>query len=348
MTDKRPIEELNRDELSNIIVNELGEKPYRADQVIGWLERGARFDEMGNVPKSLRERLAGMFYVSTPQIVKKLTSDDGTVKYLMALDDGNVIETVVMKYRYGYSICLSTQVGCNMGCAFCASAIGGKIRNLTRSEITGQVLAAAHDLGVRISNVVLMGNGEPLDNYDNVLGFIRDAGANEHIGIGQRHISLSTCGLCDGIDRLAEENLQINLCISLHAPNDAVRSKIMPVNRRYPVQKVTDAARRYAKRTGRRVTFEYALIDGVNSSQYMARELADIARGWLCHVNLIPINYVKEHDFRPPNAKTVEAFAQTLKKNHVPVTIRRSLGSDISASCGQLRKGRQGDGSQNV
>ena len=292
---------------------------------------------MTNLSKAFRETLKESSFVSSPKIViKRKSKIDDTVKYLFELQDGNCIETVVMKYNHGLSICLSTQVGCLMGCRFCASTIDGKVRNLTAGEISDQIIFACKDLGERISNIVLMGIGEPFDNFDNVLTFLKNITHPGGLNIGWRHISLSTCGIVPGIKMLADMETQINLCISLHASDDETRNNIMPVNRKYPISELMEAARYYINKTKRRITFEYALIEGVNDSENHAKKLAKLLGGMLCHVNLIPVNHVEERQYR--KSRAVAQFCEKLQSLGINATVRRELGSDISASCGQLRR----------
>ena len=326
---------------------EHGEPKYRAKQIFPQLHKGLLPNEMTNIGKALRERLNGEFDAFFPVVERKLVSAlDGTVKYLFSLADGNCVESVVMKYSHGNTICISSQVGCRMGCKFCASTIGGRVRNLTSGELLGQVIAAQKDLGERISNIVMMGIGEPLDNYDNVIRFLKLVNREEGINIGYRHISLSTCGLVDKIERLAEENMPITLSISLHAPDDETRSAIMPVNNRWGVDALLDACRAYFAKTGRRISFEYTLIAGKNDSTANAQKLARVLNAKLrsrtdtmpIHVNLIPVNEVSETGFLRSGKDAVAAFAKTLEKNGIRATVRRKLGSDINASCGQLRR----------
>lgn len=319
---------------------ERGEPKYRAKQIFSWLNKGVEgFDGMTNISKATRAKLAEDAFVSTLKIREKYVSKiDKTTKYLFELPDGNCIESVVMYYKHGISICISSQVGCRMGCGFCASTIGGLYRSLTAAEILNQVIFAQKDIGERISNIVMMGIGEPLDNYDNVLTFLHNVNNPEGLNIGYRHISLSTCGVVDKIRALAEENLPITLSISLHAPNDEIRNSIMPINRKYPVNTLIAACRDYIAKTTRRISFEYSLISGVNDSQENARELAALLRGMLCHVNLIPVNKVAERGFHKGSRKEIEDFKDTLLSLGINATVRRELGSDISASCGQLRK----------
>lgn len=319
---------------------EMGEPRFRAKQVFEWLHRGVRsFDGMTNLSKATRAKLAEKSFISTLSIREKYISKlDGTIKYLFELQDGNCIESVVMRYKHGITICISSQVGCRMGCGFCASTIGGLYRNLTPGELLNQVIFAQEDVGERISNIVMMGIGEPLDNYGNVIKFLHNVNHPAGLNIGYRHISLSTCGLVDKIYELARENLPVTLSVSLHAPNDAIRSQIMPVNRRFPIAELMRACRAYIETTTRRISFEYALIAGVNDSLEQAEELARLVKGMLCHVNLIPVNKVEERQYEKSKAQTVRGFQQRLLDLGVNATVRRELGSDISASCGQLRK----------
>lgn len=318
----------------------IGEPKYRAKQVFTWLSRGVRsFDEMSDLPKKLRIALEESFLVTSPQPIRKQVSQtDGTVKYLWELSDGNAVETVVMSYQHGNTVCISTQVGCRQGCAFCASTIGGLVRNLEPSEMLDEVLFSQIDSGLPISNIVLMGIGEPLDNYDHVVKFLKLVNHPDGMNIGMRHISLSTCGLTDKIDKLAELNLQLTLSISLHAPDDETRSKLMPVNRGRGVDELMSACKRYFKRTGRRISFEYAMIDGVNDTAKHARLLAQKAKSCGAHVNLIPLNHVEEREFKPSTTENLKSFVKILEENEVNSTVRRRLGGDVDASCGQLRR----------
>ena len=318
----------------------LGEPKFRAGQVYTWLHRGARsFDEMTTLSTPLREKLAQNYALPSPTVARRLASKkDGTIKYLWRLTDGNCVESVLMRYHHGNTVCISSEVGCPMGCAFCASTLGGLVRRLTPSEMLDQVLFTQLDSGLPVSNIVLMGIGEPLDNYDTVLRFLALVNSPEGMNIGMRHISLSTCGVVDKIDRLAEENLQLTLSVSLHAPTDEVRSSIMPINRKYPVDTLLAACKRYFEKTGRRISFEYAMIRGVNDTPQMAQILIKKLRGIAAHVNLIPLNDVAESPLKPSLPETVRAFQQTLEQQGIPATVRRTLGSDINASCGQLRR----------
>ncbi len=316
----------------------LGEKKFRAAQVFSWLHKGAGFDEMANIPKPLRERLKGECALGGAKIIKHQESRDGTVKYLYELEDGERVEGVRMKYKHGVSLCVSTQAGCEMGCAFCASTIGGCARNLLPGEMLGEVLAAQRDCEERISNVVLMGSGEPMLNLTNVLKFIRLLSLPDGLNISLRSVSVSTCGLPEGIARLADSGLPVTLAISLHAPNDEIRQKLMPVAQRIPIEAVIKAARGYVRGTGRRVIFEYALIAGVNDETAHARELAGRLRGLQCHVNLIPLNALPESELKGAAPERISAFLQALTDLHISATQRRSLGADIDGACGQLRR----------
>ena len=317
-----------------------GEPAYRAGQLFSWFARGVTaFLEMTDLSAALKERLAQRYTVAPVSIEQKFVSAiDGTVKYLLRLGDGHVIESVAMRYKHGISVCISTEVGCPMGCRFCASTLGGKVRNLSAGEILGQAAAVQRDLGARISNIVLMGIGEPLDNYDNVVRFLRLVNHEKGMNIGFRHISLSTCGLADGIDRLAQERLPITLSVSLHAPDDETRNRIMPVNRRFNVARLLRSCRAYQQAAGRRISFEYILIDGVNDSDRHAELLAARLQGMMSHVNLIPANFVAESGLRKSPPARVRAFLERLGRLGVNATVRRELGGDIAASCGQLRK----------
>ena len=322
------------------IFKELNQPAFRAKQVFTWLHRGVRsYAEMSNLPKSLRETLESQYPIQAPQVVRRQESQkDGTIKYLWQLSDGNCVETVLMRYRYGNTVCISTEVGCRMGCAFCASTLGGLVRRLEPFEMLDQVLFTQVDSGLPISHIVLMGIGEPLDNFDNVMRFLELVNSPEGMNISMRHISLSTCGLVPKIEELAKRKLQLTLSISLHAPNDAVRDTIMPVNRAYPSQTLIDACRRYYEATSRRISFEYAMIDGVNDSEENARELLRRMKGLPCHFNLIPLNHVEESPLKPSSRAAVARFQKILEDGGIPATVRRTLGGDIDASCGQLRR----------
>ena len=318
----------------------MGEPSFRGKQVFTWLHRGITdFDEMMNIPKSLREKLRAEYYITVPTVARKQVSKlDGTIKYLWELQDGNCIETVLMSYHHGNTVCISSQVGCRMGCKFCASTLAGKVRDLTPSEMLDQVLFTQLDSGREISNIVLMGIGEPLDNFDEVMRFLENISSPEGVNIGMRNISLSTCGLVPKIDQLAEKKLQLTLSVSLHAPNNDIRSGMMPVNDAYPVEVLMQAVRRYQDTTGRRVSFEYSMVRGVNDSDACARQLANLIRGMGAHVNLIPINPVDGSPYSATDAANVRRFQQKLESLGVNATVRRRLGSEISAACGQLRR----------
>lgn len=321
-------------------IESIGEKKFRAAQIFSWLHKGvASYDEMTNISAALRDKLNETTYVSTLKIREKYVSKlDGTIKYLFELPDGNCIESVVMRYHHGFTICISSQVGCRMGCRFCASTIGGLYRSLTAGEILNQVIFAQKDIGERISNIVLMGIGEPLDNYDNVIKFLHNVNHEKGLNIGYRHITLSTCGVVPKIYDLAEENLPITLTISLHAPTDEIRNTIMPVNRKYKINELIKSCKSYVKATGRRISFEYSLISGVNDSEKDAKALARLILDVHGHVNLIPVNKVEEREYKKGTRAEIENFQKTLEGLGINATIRRELGSDISASCGQLRK----------
>ncbi len=330
-------------ELKSEIVN-LNLQTFRAQQIYQWLHvNGASsFDQMTNISKQLRDTLSNYFHIFNCEIEKKFVSQiDGTVKYLYRLNDGEYIEAVLMKYKYGYTLCISTQVGCKMGCEFCASGKGGFVRNLTPSEMLSQIHTAQNDMNVRVSHIVLMGMGEPLDNYKNVLKFLKLVSDSNGLNIGMRNITISTSGLVDRIYDLLSENLQLTLSVSLHAPNDRIRNSIMPINRKYPIDDLLSACRRYAQITSRRVSFEYAMINGLNDSAEDAKELSQKIEGIHCHVNLIPINNIKENNFRKSSTERLKKFLSVIRSNGINVTVRRSLGSDIDASCGQLRSRHQ-------
>lgn len=323
-------------------IEDLGEPRFRAKQIFVWLYRGvSSFDEMTDISKALRERLSEISTVSLIEVAEKYVSRlDETRKYLLKLDDGNYIESVLMKYHHGYTICVSSQVGCRMGCAFCASTIGGRVRNLTPSEIIGQVMVVQKDIGERISNIVMMGIGEPLDNFENVMKFLENVSHPDGLNIGHRHITVSTCGIADKIAHIAEMAPQITLSVSLHAANDETRSGIMPINRKFDIKTLISACIDYTKKTNRRISFEYTLIAGVNDNLKTAAQLANLLKGMLCHVNLIPVNSVSETGFQKTGKSQIEAFRLYLEKRGISATIRREMGSDINAACGQLRKNR--------
>ena len=316
----------------------MGQPSFRGKQVFTWLHKGVTsFDEMTNLPKDLRDKLKSEFTLTVPKVARKqMSKQDGTIKYLWELSDGNCIESVLMRYHHGNTVCISSQVGCRMGCAFCASTVAGKVRDLTPAEMLDQVLFTQLDSGLEISNIVLMGIGEPMDNLDTVLRFLELVNHPDGMNIGMRHISLSTCGVIPGIRRLANLGLQLTLSVSLHAPDSETRSKIMPVNRAYDVEKLFDACHDYFKKTGRRISFEYAMIDGVNDQDWQADLIAAKLKGMPGHVNLIPLNDVVESPFKP--SRRIAAFQKRLESHGITATVRRSLGGDIDASCGQLRR----------
>ena len=322
------------------VLKELGQPAFRAKQVYTWLHKGVRsYEEMTNLPKALRDTLAENYPINAPKVVRKQESQkDGTIKYLWQLSDSNCVETVLMRYHYGNTVCISSEVGCKMGCAFCASTLGGLVRKLEPYEMLDQVLFTQIDSGLPISHIVLMGIGEPLDNLQNVLRFLELVNSTDGMNISMRHISLSTCGLVPKIDELATHKLQISLAISLHGPNDEIRDKIMPVNKAYPIEVLLEACRRYYAATSRRIHFEYAMINGVNDSVENAKELLRRLKGLPAHVNLIPLNHVEESPLKPSTREAVMKFQKTLEDGGVTATVRRTLGSDIDASCGQLRR----------
>ena len=322
------------------VLKELGQPAFRSKQVFSWLHKGVKsYDEMSNLPKALREALAEKYPLHIPKVVRKQESQkDGTIKYLWELADGNCVETVLMRYHYGNTVCISTEVGCRMGCAFCASTIGGLVRKLEPCEILDQVLFTQVESGQPVSHIVLMGIGEPLDNFDNVMRFLELVNHPNGMNISMRHISLSTCGLVPMIDKLAEKKLQLSLAISLHGPNDEIRNKIMPVNKAYPIDELLAACHRYYEATSRRIHFEYAMIDGVNDREQDAKELIRRLKGLQAHVNMIPLNHVEESPLKPSSRQAVQRFQKLLEDAGIPATVRRTLGGDIDASCGQLRR----------
>ncbi|HAN20804.1 MAG: 23S rRNA (adenine(2503)-C(2))-methyltransferase [Clostridiales bacterium GWF2_36_10] len=325
-------------EIEEFVIS-IGEKSFRAKQIFSWLYKGADdFSRMSNLSKTFITKLKQNAEIKSIKIAKKYVSAlDGTIKYLFELDDGEKIETVFMRYQHGNTICLSTQAGCKMGCAFCASTINGYKRNLLPSEMILQIMACEKDSGEKVSNIVLMGIGEPLDNYENVVRFLRLVNHNDGLNIGMRHISLSTCGLVDKIDRLAKENFALTLSVSLHATDDAKRREIMPIANRWTIEQLLASCERYIKQTSRRISFEYALIAGVNDSFEDAHKLGRMLAGMLCHVNLIPVNTVAEKKYKKSEKNAIEAFTRAVETYKISVTVRRKLGSDIDASCGQLR-----------
>ena len=335
------IRDFELSELEEEMIN-LGEKKFRAKQIFAWLYRGVNsFDEMTDLSKDLIEKLKANYILECIFLDDFQTSKDGTVKYLFRLVDGHKVESVLMKYKFGYSVCISNQIGCKMGCTFCASAKIGFVRNLTPGEIVGQVLKIQEHSGEKVSNIVFMGIGEPFDNYDNVLKAIRLFNDPKALNIGARHMSVSTCGLVDGINKFADEKIQCNLCISLHSSRDEVRTEMMPINKRYSIAEVLDACREYIKKTNRRITFEYALVNGVNDNREDAIHLARLLHGILCHVNLIPVNKIKDGKYEKSSVEKMMKFRDTLNEKGIVATIRRELGSDISAACGQLVRDKQ-------
>lgn len=344
MTEKIDIASMTKAELCDYFKS-IGEPKFRAEQVFSWISKGASIDEMTNLSKALREKLRESCLDSLPTVEEKYVSKiDGTVKYLFKLYDGSCIESVLMKYNHGNTICISSQVGCRMGCKFCASTIGGRVRNLLPSELLGQVIVAEKDSGERISNIVMMGIGEPLDNYDNVIKFLKLVNAEGGLNIGYRHISLSTCGVVPGILKLAEEDFPLTLSISLHASNDEKRSEIMPVNNKWKISELLSACVSYYKRSGRRISFEYTLISGKNDSVADAEELGKLLKsafkgtGAPIHVNLIRVNEVKETGFKKGSAESIKLFSEKLSSFGIVATLRRKLGADVNAACGQLRR----------
>lgn len=338
--EKKDIRSFNYEEMQEWMVS-IGEKTFRGKQIYEWLhqKQAESFEEMSNLSKSLREKLSKEFRIAKTEVVEKLESKiDGTCKFLFRLDDGNVIESVLMKYKHGNSVCISSQVGCRMGCRFCASTLDGLSRNLEVSEMLGQIYAIQKISGERVSNVVVMGSGEPFDNYDNIVKFLHMLSDDKGLNISQRNITVSTCGIVDKIMELADEKLQITLAISLHAPNDEIRKELMPVANRYTMAQIYEACQYYFTQTGRRITFEYSLVEGVNDSETYANMLSDYLKGLNCHVNLIPVNPIKERNYKDTKRKYVENFKNVLEKNKINVTIRREMGRDINAACGQLRK----------
>ena len=336
---KQDIKSMTLEEMTKALKDQ-GLPAFRGKQVYTWLHKGARsFEEMTNLSKDLRAKLDAQYFITVPQVVRKQESKkDGTIKYLWRLGDGNCVETVLMRYHYGNTVCISSEVGCAMGCAFCASTLGGLVRRLTPAEMLDQVLFTQIDSGQSVSHIVLMGIGEPLDNFDTVTRFLELINSPAGMNISMRHISLSTCGLVPKIRQLAEKNLQLTLSVSLHAPTDEIRSRIMPVNKAYPVEELLSACRDYYARTNRRISFEYAMIYGVNDTLECADILLRRLKGLPAHVNLIPLNHVEESPLKPSTRAAVAAFQKRLEDGGVPATVRRSLGGDIDASCGQLRR----------
>ncbi|WP_368487697.1 23S rRNA (adenine(2503)-C(2))-methyltransferase RlmN [Clostridium sp. BJN0013] len=332
--------DFNIEELENWMKNN-AESKFRASQIMDWIYKKNQYDfnYMTNISKDVIGKLKKNFYMGIPELIEKQKSkSQDTFKFLYKFQDKNIIETVVMKYKHGNSICVSTQVGCRMGCKFCASTVNGMVRNLTSGEMLAQILKSQIEINERISNIVLMGSGEPLDNYDNVLKFLNMVNSKYSLNIGQRHITLSTCGIVPKIIQLADENLQITLAISLHSPDDLNRRDIMPIANKYSIEEIVDACKYYINKTGRRVSFEYALVKGVNDSLEFAESLIRLLRGLLCHVNLIPVNEIKENDFKKSSQNNIKKFYSKLVENKIETTIRREMGSDIDAACGQLRR----------
>ena len=336
MTD---IKSMTKDELKNLMT-ELGEKPFRAKQIYSWLHEHlvTSYDEMGNIPGKLKEKLKDYPIAALEMVDEQISAIDGTRKYLFRLSDGNVIESVLMRYKHGNSVCISSQVGCKMGCRFCASTIGGWTRNLLPSEMLDQIYRIQSITGERVSNVVVMGTGEPMDNYDNIVRFVHLLSDEDGLNISQRNITVSTCGIVPKIYELAKEKLQITLALSLHAPNDEIRRQTMPIANRYTIGEIIQACKYYFDKTGRRITFEYSMIRGVNDKEEHAKELAGRLSGLNCHINLIPLNEVKERNCYRSTKEDIEKFKSILEKYRKTVTIRREMGSDIDAACGQLRK----------
>ena len=339
-TDKVDIKSMNLDELTDFVVR-LGEKKFRAKQIYEWLhiKHVGQFGQMSNISKSFIKTLEDVAYITNLRKVEvQISKIDGTRKFLFALSDGNVIESVLMKYKHGNSVCISSQVGCRMGCRFCASTLDGLVRGLLPSEMLDQIYSIGDDIGERISNIVVMGTGEPMDNYDNLLKFIELLTDKNGLNISQRNITVSTCGIVPRMRQLADEKLSITLALSLHASNQAKRQKLMPIANAYDISEVIDACKYYFEKTGRRVTFEYSLVGGVNDSDEDARELSELVKGMNCHINLIPVNPIKERDYVQSNAQVIASFKNKLEKNGINVTIRREMGRDIDGACGQLRK----------
>ena len=339
-TDKVDIKSMNLDELTDFVVR-LGEKKFRAKQIYEWLhiKHVGQFEQMSNISKSFIKTLEDVAYITNLRKVEvQISKIDGTRKFLFALSDGNVIESVLMKYKHGNSVCISSQVGCRMGCRFCASTLDGLVRGLLPSEMLDQIYSIGDDIGERISNIVVMGTGEPMDNYDNLLKFIELLTDKNGLNISQRNITVSTCGIVPRMRQLADEKLSITLALSLHASNQAKRQKLMPIANAYDISEVIDACKYYFEKTGRRVTFEYSLVGGVNDSDEDARELSELVKGMNCHINLIPVNPIKERDYLQSNAQVIASFKNKLEKNGINVTIRREMGRDIDGACGQLRK----------
>ncbi|MEY8337202.1 23S rRNA (adenine(2503)-C(2))-methyltransferase RlmN [Lachnospiraceae bacterium 62-35] len=341
MNEKKDIKSFTIEELKQEVKEALGDKPFRGTQLYQWIHRrlSGSFEEMTNLPKAMREKLEeGYSLTSLKKLEVRESAIDGTRKYLFGLEDGNVIESVWMKYKHGNSVCISSQAGCRMGCRFCASTLEGLERNLLPSEMLDQIYQIRKDTGERISNVVVMGSGEPMDNYDNLVRFIHLLISEDGMNISQRNLTISTCGIVPGIRRLAEEGLAVTLALSLHAPNDKVRQTLMPIAKVYPLSEVMEACREYFRKTGRRITFEYSLVKGVNDNLEEAKALAKLLKGESGHVNLIPVNPVKERDYVQSDPRSVEKFKNYLEKSGINVTVRREMGRDIDGACGQLRR----------
>lgn len=336
---KIDLKSMKFNELEDMIIS-MGEKKFRAAQIYPNIFKNIKsIDDINNIPKSLKEKLSTLVYISDCRIYQKLESKiDGTKKYLLELEDKNIVEAVLMKYKHGYSICISSQVGCRMGCSFCASALDGLVRNLTAGEMISQIIAVQADIGERISNVVIMGSGEPFDNYDNLIGFLEVVHQPLGLNIGYRHITVSTCGIVPKIYELAKLDIPVNLAISLHETDSEKRLLIMPVEKAYNMEEVIKAAKYYADTTKRRVTFEFAVIKGINDSKESALKLAKLLKGIMCHVNIIPVNPVKETDYKRPDEDSLYLFQKVLKENNINATIRREMGKDINGACGQLRR----------
>ena len=341
--DKIDIKSMNYDEVKEY-VKSINEKPFRAKQLYEWIHKNLvlSFDEMTNLSKDFRAKLDKSCTIEGARVIKRQTSADGTSKFLMRLSDGNTVESVLMKYKHGNSVCISTQVGCRMGCRFCASTVGGLIRSLKTSEMLDQIYEIQRITGERVSNVILMGIGEPLDNFDNVVKFIRMLSDENGLNISQRNITLSTCGLVDRLRRLVDEHLTITVAISLHAPNDELRKEMMPIANKYTIAEIMDECRYYIEKTGRRITFEYSMVEGKNDTKECAMQLVNLLRGMNCHVNLIPLNPVEGRMGKRSKGADIQGFKLVLEKNHINVTIRREMGSDIDAACGQLRNKNKG------
>ncbi|HHY77374.1 MAG TPA: 23S rRNA (adenine(2503)-C(2))-methyltransferase RlmN [Clostridiales bacterium] len=335
---KSNIKNLTYEELERLLVDK-GFPRYRANQIFKWIYKDVEeFEDMNNLPKDIINYLNDNFYIGIARVIDKQQSKDGTIKYLLGLEDNNAVECVLMKYKHGYSICISSQVGCRMNCSFCASTEGGLVRNLRSGEMIEEIMAVERESGIKISNIVIMGIGEPFDNYDEVMKFLRTINHRDGINIGMRHITISTSGLVPAIYKFADENLQCNLAISLHSAKDEIRNKLMPINRKYNIAELMKACDYYIEKTNRRITFEYALIDGINDSKEDAKALSRLLKGKLCHINLIPINPVKGNEYKRSELNSIKEFMKIIKDNGIPVTLRRELGTDIEGACGQLRK----------